>query len=96
MKGKRTPTDQLDSFSIFCQKLREGGYKLQAIANITGKHHATILHHLKLYDEKWQTSREFRKKDKDFRLSDFVETYQNKKIKIEDLTVAEAELFLIN
>lgn len=97
MRGKRTPTDQLDGLSILVHILRNNEKKtLQAIGKMLGKDHSTILYHIKRYDTKWQTSRKFRQAEKDFKIVDFVESYSHKKINISDLTIENVQQYFVN
>ena len=94
---QRTPTNQLDSLSIFCHIMRfQENKTLEEIGEMIGKHHATVSYHLKRYDDSVKVYKSFQDQIKDFKLKDFVDTFSQKQIYLKPLTVADVMHFLIH
>lgn len=94
---QRTPTNQLDSLSIFCHIMRfQENKTLEEIGEMIGKHHATVSYHLKRYDDSMKVYKSFQNLVKDFKLKDFVESFSQKKIHLQPLTVVDVMKFLIH
>ncbi|WP_379963970.1 hypothetical protein [Epilithonimonas sp. UC225_85] len=87
----------MDSLSIFCYVLYKYYNKTQEeIGELIGKHHATVIYHLQRFQDRIAVHKGFKKSYEDFRIKDFVETYSQKKIQLEPLTVADVAPFLIH
>ncbi|WP_027381852.1 hypothetical protein [Epilithonimonas caeni] len=103
---QRTPTSQLDDLSIFCHILvRREKKKVIEVAELLGKHHATVIFHLQRYDDaislcekfkQWPSSKDFKAKVDNFKLEDFVKNYKQKDIYLDPMTYEDVEHFFIH
>lgn len=94
---KRTQTAQLDNLSIFCHILvRKEKKKVVEVAKILGKHHATVLYHLKRFDDINSVSKAFKRKIEEFDIRDFIENYTQNNIAISESILGNIENYIIN